>query len=780
MGNRRPETGILFDTTGWAGEFGLMKIKLILAIGWSAAVGFMIGTPVHASEKPAPSLIVASDLLKLKQLESPALSPDERSVVYVVRSIEPKPDAKDEWVYQQHLWLAATDGKTPPRQLTRAGMSNSAPAWSPDGRRIAFVRGGAAPADKAQIFVLPLEGGEAFALTKSEFGAGSPRWSPDGTRMLFTSSLSAAQVRAALEKGGGEAKPKWTEERAGRAGGDVGNWALKAAKTKGKPDDEKSSSPTPAVSPDGTLQERREWLAKNEADGSPRALVRLNFLNETDLNPELSFSQLFVQEVREGAEAINLTPGYNGFSGGEWMGDGKSLVAVGARRLDEHPDRVRSFSLYRIDAAGGGATPFLAMPEHSLSDPTPSPDGNWVAFQATPGEASGYTQATVAVVAADGTGAKILTADLDRRAENLRWSPDSAAIFFTAANEGAFPLYRVARTGGAPERLTPDLELGVRAFDIGRDRRVQIVTTPKNPSEMFVGPALGAETGSAGFAALTAHNSSWLTGKKLSLPESNRLMGREGLSVQYWTMKPTEFDGAKKYPLLLQIHGGPAAMWGPGEESMWFEFQYFAARGFAIVYANPRGSTGYGHDFQRANFQNWGDRPAADVLAAAELASKASHVDRKRQVITGGSYGGYLVAWIVAHDHRFKAAVAQRGVYHLPTFFGEGTAWRLVPIAFGGFPWEPVTRSLLERESPFNYVAQIKTPLLIQHGDVDRRTGFVQSEMMLRALKQLGREVESVRYPRANHEMSRSGEPKQRLDSLVRYEEFFRRYIGDN
>lgn len=753
-----------------------LKLRSVVILG---AVGlFLIGATGNAAEAVASSLIVASDLLKLKQIETPALSPDGKTVVYVVRSMEPKAEAKDEWVYHQQLWLAATDGQTPPRQLTRSGTSNSAPAWSPDGRRIAFVRGGAAPTDKAQIFVLPLDGGEAFAVTKSEFGAGQPRWSPDGTRLAFSASLSAAQVRAALEKAGGAPLPKWADERTGRKAGDVANWALKTP-APGKKDD-KPAPPTPAVSPDGTLQERREWLAKNEGGGDPRALVRLNFLNETDLNPELSFSQLFVQDAREGAEAVNLTPGYHGFTGGEWMADGKSLVAVGARRLEDHPDRVRSFSLYRVDAAGGGVTPFLAMPEHSLSDPTPSPDGRWVAFAATPGEAIGYTQATVAVVAADGTGAKILTPDLDRRAENLRWSPDSAAIFFTAANEGAFPLYRVERGGGAPVRLTPEVNLGVRAFDIGRDVRVQVVTTPANPSELLVGPVLGAGVDGKEFSALTTHNRAWLAGKKLSMPEVNRFTGREGLAVQYWTMKPTEFDAAKKYPLLLQIHGGPAAMWGPGEESMWFEFQYFAARGYAIVYSNPRGSLGYGHDFQKANYQNWGERPAADVLTATDLAAKAAHVDRARQVITGGSYGGYLVAWIVAHDHRFKAAVAQRGVYHLPTFFGEGTAWRLVPMAFGGYPWEPATRDLLERESPFNYVAQIKTPLLIQHGDVDRRTGFVQSEMMLRALKALGREAESVRYPRASHELSRSGEPKQRLDSLVRYEEFFRRFIGEN
>ena len=245
-------------------------------------------------------------------------------------------------------------------------------------------------------------------------------------------------------------------------------------------------------------------------------------------------------------------------------------------------------------------------------------------------------------------------------------------------------------------------------------------------------------------------------------------------------MKPVPFDAAKKYPLLLEIHGGPTAMWGPGEESMWFEFQYFAAQGYAIVFANPRGSGGYGYDFQRANYQDWGAGPAADILAATDLAAHQPFVDAKRQVITGGSYGGYMVAWIIGHDQRFAAAVAQRGVYDLLTFFGEGNAWRLVPRYFGGYPWQPETRRILERESPLTYVEAIKTPLLIQHGDNDRRTGFVQSEMLLRSLKVMGRDVEAVRYPRASHEMSRSGEPKQRLDSLVRYEEFFRRYVGNN
>ena len=194
-------------------------------------------------------------------------------------------------------------------------------------------------------------------------------------------------------------------------------------------------------------------------------------------------------------------------------------------------------------------------------------------------------------------------------------------------------------------------------------------------------------------------------------------------------MPPTSQTSRSTYPLLVAIHGGPASMWGPGEATMWHEFQFLASKGYGIVYCNPRGSGGYGRDFKAANYRDWGDGPASDVLAvASEVARRHRWVDSNRQVVTGGSYAGYLTAYIVTQDHRFKAAVAQRGVYDLATFFGEGRAWRLVPNHFGGFPWE--VSSVLTANSPQASVDQIRTPLLIMHADNDLRTGVIQSEYL--------------------------------------------------
>ncbi|HMP94445.1 MAG TPA: prolyl oligopeptidase family serine peptidase, partial [Phnomibacter sp.] len=235
----------------------------------------------------------------------------------------------------------------------------------------------------------------------------------------------------------------------------------------------------------------------------------------------------------------------------------------------------------------------------------------------------------------------------------------------------------------------------------------------------------------------------------------------------------------KKYPVVLQIHGGPTGMWGPGESSMWHEFQYWCAQGYTVVYSNPRGSGGYGEAFTQANINNWGTGPAADVLTALQKAyTEFTWIDTTKMTVTGGSYGGYLVAWILGHDNRFKAACAQRGVYDLRTFFGEGNAWRLVPNYFGGYPWQQTTYQVLERESPINYVQQMNTPLIIFHGENDLRTGVIQSEQLYKSLKVLNHSVEYVRHPGATHEITRSGNNRQRMDQMLRTLEFFNRFIN--
>jgi len=245
-------------------------------------------------------------------------------------------------------------------------------------------------------------------------------------------------------------------------------------------------------------------------------------------------------------------------------------------------------------------------------------------------------------------------------------------------------------------------------------------------------------------------------------------------------MKPANYEAGKKYPLLLNIHGGPSSMWGPGEATMWHEFQFFCTKGYGVVYSNPRGSGGYGPEFLKGNVKDWGTGPTSDVLTALDKTVAEGWADTSKLLITGGSYAGYLVAWIIAHDNRFKAACSQRGVYDLATFFGEGNAWRLVPNYFGGYPWEPQVKQVLDRESPINYVQNIRTPYIIFHGDNDRRTGFVQSEMLYRSLKVLGRPVEYVRHQNGTHELTRSGDNRQRIDQMLRTYEFFERWIRSN
>jgi dipeptidyl aminopeptidase/acylaminoacyl peptidase len=345
------------------------------------------------------------------------------------------------------------------------------------------------------------------------------------------------------------------------------------------------------------------------------------------------------------------------------------------------------------------------------------------------------------------------------------------ALYFTAPANGDVPLYRLNPKTGTIDKLT-GLDRGITAFAADRNRLVYATTSVQDPSALEMSSVTGQNA-----QVLEQPNAGWLAGKSLSSPEKHVYTNSKGQPIDYWIMKPAGFQAGKTYPLVLNMHGGPTAMWGPGESSMWHELQYLCAQGYGVVYANPRGSGGYGQAFQRANVRDWGTGPAEDVLAAATAAARESWVDTTRQVITGGSYAGYLTAWIVAHDNRFKAAFAQRGVYDLTTFMGEGNAYNLVPNYFG-YPWEAGAKTVLDANSPYSFVQNIKTPLLIKHGENDLRTGIIQSEMMYKSLKILNRPVEYVRMPGATHELSRSGNVRQRIDRMLRIYEFFERFVG--
>lgn len=724
-------------------------------------------SPARAQE--GGELIQTTDLLKLQQLGQVTLSPDGRTAAYVVRSIEEaseeerkerrrKDRDKEEgpelpaYAYRSQIFLAPLDGSAPPRQLTRGREGASQPDWGPAGDRLAFVR----PVDDTpQIFVLPLDGGEAWQLTRMEHGASSPRWSPDGTRIAFSSEVPHHEEAADPEV---EPVPPWPWERPGRQPGDTANWAAKEGER-------------PTADPDGDLAAIREWLARGAARDNPRVFDRPEPQGETRLVPRLSYEHVFVVEAREGAEPRDLTPGYFFFGDPRWTPDGLHLVTVGSRDASQHPDRVLEVELFAVAADGSGVRLLLDPPGYSVFSPRLSPDGSQVAFLADPLDDRAYGQLAVGVAPVAGGEPRILTRELDRSARNLVFSGDGRHLYFTAADHGGFPLFWVPTAGGPAERLT-GLTGGVRDLDAGPRGLAYVLTEVADPYELYAAAGDGSGT-----RRLSAHNAGWLAGKTLSFPQARRLTRSDGTRVDFWIMKPTRFEEGRRYPLLLEMHGGPAAMWGPGEATTWHELQLYCARGFAVVYANPRGSGGYGRDFQAANYKDWGSGPAGDVLAAATEAAREPWVDPERQVVTGGSYAGYLTAWIVGHDHRFKAAAAQRGVYDLGTFLGEGNAWLLVPWHHGGYPWEEGAFGHLREQSPLTYVDEIRTPLLILHGDNDHRTGVIQSEVLYKSLKILGKPVEYVRYPGAGHDLSRSGDPYQRLDRLLRIYEFLTRFV---
>lgn len=690
--------------------------------------------------------ILVSDLYQIKTASGINFSPDGKWYIYTVQSIAASTEKPGEYDYINQLFLAAADLSTTPRAVTNSKERTSDACWSADGRQLFFTR---TVKEKPQLFSLPLNGGEAVQLTDFRYGASNPLVSRDGKTLIFSASLSTAELVKDSVLNPSKTLPSWNLEKPQLTAPGI-------------------YSNTAKANADGSAAEIRAYLLQNENDKKAKVFNRLRFQGESSTNPELSYRHVFSLNLNQtGALPVALTHGYYSYNVADITPDSKYLLINAELNPANHPDRNEEAMIYRLPLNGSGEPELLlGGTDQRFYAGSVSPDGKWLKFSSSPVKGVNIEKSYLYNFR---TKEKIII-PLERSIGAESWSRDSKYYYFTAASNGGNVLYRFGPGGKTAEKLS-DFNSGITSFDLNNNQLIYTKLEVSDPSEIYAADLVNKSS-----KRLTTLNTEWLAGKILSQPVKKTFKNELGMEVEYWVMKPAGIEAGKKYPVILEMHGGPAAMWGPGEASMWHEFQYYTGMGYGVVYSNPRGSGGYDEAFLRGNVKDWGDGPMRDVIKALDLTLEEGWADPAKQFVTGGSYAGYLTAWVVSHTDRFKAACAQRGVYDLATFFGEGNAWKLVPNYFGGYPWEKEAGALLRQQSPFTYVDKIHTPLIIFHGENDLRTGVIQSEMMYKALKVLGREVEYVRHPGGTHELTRSGNNRQRLDQMLRTMEFFERY----
>ncbi len=700
-------------------------------------------TMVFAQGKKVP--IEMTDMLKIKTVGNIQVDPTGTKAIFTIQRMEQDKENALEYKYMTQLWMMDVNDPDNPWPITFRESAGQ-PDWSPDGKKIAFSR---VVDGESQIFILSLQGGEPQQLTHFKYGAGSPKWSPDGKSILFSAGLSLKDMVNDSLVNPMRNLPAFSLEVPGL---EVDQFF---AKTTAKPN------------PDGNMEEVRAYLNKNEQDRKAKVFTKLNHLDEMDVNSSMRFSQLFMIEVSNPKNVKTLTNGFYNAGGAKFLPGGKKILYTIPADTLLHPDRNQGSMIAIMNVDGSDKRVLLQEKGFSFGNPVVSSSGKWMTYSKSKNEYVGVSSLFIYSLSDKKTVKEI---SYDRSKGGVEWSKDEKTIYFTAQSNGAVLLCKVDVATTKIQVLSKNEE-GINSYAFAGNKLFYAKTNIYNPSELFVADAHGKNE-----KQLSKLNTEWLANKAIVVPEKKYFKNDKNLNIEYWVMKPANFEEGKKYPLLLEIHGGPSAMWGPGEAGMWHEYQYFAGKGYGVVYSNPRGSGGYGEEFLRANVNDWSNGPASDVLKATDLASQENWVDKSNLFITGGSYAGYLISWILAHDHRFKAACSQRGVYDLNTFLGEGNAWRLIPNYFGGYPWEEEAKKIIDRENPMNYASKIKTPLIIFHGENDRRTGVIQSEMLYKTLKILERPVEYVRHPGATHEITRSGNNRQRMDQMLRTWEFFERW----
>ncbi len=669
--------------------------------------------------------ISEKDLFNFVWVADPQVSPDGKQVAFTRVTVDEKRTG-----YETSIWIADTHGKVAPIRMTN-GKHDAQPRWSPDGKHIVLVRGGekddAGKPKPAQLAMLSLAGGEASMITDLPKGASGPVWSPDGKRIAFESSTTQEDLQKADHK---------KSTKAGDSSGE----------------------------------------SEHESDVHVinRAVYRSN--NSGYLDPK-RHAHIWLIEVPAGsdevAKAVQLTSG--NFDEGEivWSHDGSRIYFL-TERIEEPYYEPPSTDIYSVPATGGSPEKLTNVPM-GIGDLVLSPDGSRMAFHGAVAEPiRSYSQMDLWVMdVAPGAKARNLTAGYDfdigssvsgdnaaprgGSGRVLSWSPDGSWLFDVVEKHGRSPLVRVdAQTGTVTEVTRGDEAVLDFSLSAEAGTMVALVSSPVMIGDLFAVGGDGTQ------ARITDFNQKLWSQLNLTMPEEINYSSFDGKRIQGWIQKPPDFDGQKKYPLILNIHGGPHAAYG------WVfdhELQWMAAKGYVVLYLNPRGSTSYGQEFGNIIQYHYPGDDYRDLMAGVDELVKRGYVDEKKLGVTGGSGGGVLTDWTITHTNRFAAAVSQRDISNWASWWYTADFVLFQPRWFKAPPFEDPED--YKNRSAITFVKNIHTPVLFVLGESDYRTPEDSGgEQLFRALKYLKRPTAMVVFPRETHELSRSGEPWHRIERL--------------
>jgi dipeptidyl aminopeptidase/acylaminoacyl peptidase len=578
----------------------------------------------------------------------------------------------------------------------------------------------------------------------------SPRWSPDGSQLAFVAKRGDEKAKRQLyvmPVGGGE--PMCLTELKE----DVGE---------------------PVWSPDGTrivFSARVPHDAYEEEDDKkrePRRFTRLLFKLDSVGWTGDRRRHLYVVPADGSAEPTQLTDGDFEDSRPTWTPDGESIAFSSARSDDW--DLELKGDIYVVPATGGEPSR-LTPNDASYYAPAYSPDGRLLAVKWDPGGYDFPRHTQIGVMNRDGSDFRLLTQSLDRSCDpypEIRepiW--DDGAIVFAIEDHGNVHVYRVDPEGGEPQ-LVAGGDIVLTGYDSLGGVLARTGSTAPNLAEVHVGDRRLTEVGK-GFAA----------GRELVEPERFSAISKDGSEVDAWVARPAGFEEGKRYPALLQIHGGPFTQYGNG---FFDETQVYAGAGYVVLYANPRGSSGYAEDWGRAIMgpgelgPGWGSVDYEDLMGTVDTAlERFDFIDPDRLGVLGGSYGGYMTSWIVSHTNRFKAACSERAVNHMLSMYGSSDVGWVFKGYHGAFAHEDP--QLYLEMSPWLYAKEIETPLLIVHSEQDLRCNIEQAEQLFTTLRLLKKDVELVRFPAESHELTRAGNPVHRVRRFEILLDFFDRHL---